>query len=66
MKEKRMSLSIDQLRAAFKTDETRQSRPNNYYPFWDMKEGERAVIRFLPDKDPENPLGLWLKNLCTL
>lgn len=58
-----MSLSIDQLRAAFKTDESRQSRPNNYYPFWNMKEGERAVIRFLPDKDPENPLGFMVEKL---
>ncbi len=58
-----MSLSIEQLKAAFKTDETRQSRPNNYYPFWDMKEGERAVIRFLPDKDPENPLGFMVEKL---
>ena len=56
-----MSLSIDQLRAAFKTDESKQSRPNNYYPFWNMKEGERAVIRFLPDKDPENPLGFMVE-----
>lgn len=58
-----MSLSIDQLRAAFKSDESRQSRPNNYYPFWDMKEGERAVIRFLPDKNPDNPLGFMVEKL---
>lgn len=58
-----MSLSIEQLKAAFKTTDTQQSRPNNYYPFWNMKEGERAVIRFLPDKDPENPLGFMVEKL---
>jgi hypothetical protein len=29
---------------------------NNYYPFWNMKEGEQAIVRFLPDSNPDNPL----------
>jgi len=29
---------------------------NNYYPFWNMKEGEQCIVRFLPDKNPDNPL----------
>lgn len=58
-----MALSIEQLRAAFKTDETKQSRPNNYYPFWDMKTGEQAIVRFLPDKDSDNPLGFMVEKL---
>lgn len=58
-----MALSIEQLRAAFKTDESRQSRPNNYYPFWDMKPGEQAIVRFLPDKNPDNPLGFMVEKL---
>lgn len=30
---------------------------NNYYPFWNMKTGQRAVLRFLPDKDESNIRG---------
>lgn len=55
-----MTLSIDQLKAAFgQTDkkEGGSSRPSNYYPFWKMNDGQQAVVRFLPDKDPENSLG---------
>lgn len=29
---------------------------NNYYPFWEMKVGQQAVVRFLPDNNPDNPL----------
>lgn len=32
----------------------RESNFGNYYPFWDMKPGQRAVVRFLPDKDTTN------------
>lgn len=52
-----MTLSIEQLRAAFKTENKSTSRPNNYYPFWDMKTGEQCTIRFLPDKNTDNPHG---------
>lgn len=34
-----------------------QTFTNNYYPFWNMKVGERAVIRFLPDANEDNPRG---------
>lgn len=49
---------LEALRAAY--GETQQSGPreqftNKYYPFWDMKPGQRAVIRFLPDRDESNP-----------
>jgi hypothetical protein len=36
------------------TNKPRDSNFGNYYPFWDMKAGQRAVIRFLPDKDKTN------------
>lgn len=49
--------TMEQLRAAFKKSEKQQKLPNNYYPFWDMKPGESATVRFLPDKNSENPLG---------
>lgn len=29
---------------------------NNYYPFWEMKVGQQATVRFLPDNNPDNPL----------
>lgn len=34
---------------------SRESFTNKYYPFWNMKPGQRAVIRFLPDRDTNNP-----------
>jgi len=60
-----MTLSIEQLRDVFKknNDNQQQSRPNNYYPFWNMKSGEQAIVRFLPDKNPENPLGFMVEKL---
>ena len=60
-----MSLTLDQLKAAFKKNEPREggNRPNNYYPFWDMKVGEQAELRFLPDKNPENPLGFMVEKM---
>jgi len=58
-----MTLSMEQLRAAFKKQDTQESRPSNYYRFWDMKAGEQAVVRFLPDKDGNNPLGFMVEKL---
>lgn len=36
---------------------------NDYYPFWQMKTGERAVIRFLPDANPDNPRGFLVEKV---
>lgn len=58
-----MSLTLDQLKAAFKKEESSGSRPNNYYPFWNMNEGEQAVVRFLPDADQDNPMGFLVEKL---
>lgn len=58
-----MSLSIEQLRSAFKQEETTNTRPSNYYPFWNMKVGEQAIIRFLPDGNDTNPLGFMVEKL---
>jgi len=58
-----MSLSLEQLTAAFKKQDTTESRPNNYYRFWDMKIGEQAVVRFLPDANKDNPLGFMVEKL---
>lgn len=36
---------------------------NNYYPFWNMKPGQRAIIRFLPDVDASNPRGFMVEKV---
>lgn len=53
------------LRAAYSTQEKENTGDyvNNYYPFWDMKIGERCVVRFLPDKDRENTRGMLVEKL---
>lgn len=60
-----MALSLEQLRAGFKKEENsgQTSRPNNYYPFWNIPEGSQAVIRFLPDANSDNPMGFMVEKL---
>lgn len=62
-----MALSLEQLQAAFKKNDTSNNegsgRPNNYYPFWNMKDDEKAVVRFLPDANPDNPMGFLVEKL---
>ena len=58
------TLTLEQLQSAFKKAENDgNSLPNNYYPFWLMKEGESATVRFLPDADEDNPLGFMAESL---
>lgn len=50
--------TLAKLQAAFKkSDKQGSSRPNNYYPFWNIPEGGSATVRFLPDGNKENELG---------
>lgn len=59
-----MALSLEQLKSAFKQPErSGNTLPNNYYPFWNMKVGEQAIVRFLPDKNQDNPLGFLVEKL---
>lgn len=61
-----MSNKLDELKAAFAKPETTNQNSTNYgeqYPFWQMKDGEQAVIRFLPDLDEENPLAFLVEKL---
>jgi len=53
------------LKAAFKTPEReeRASLPNNYFPFWNMKPGEKAILRFLPDRDEDNVRGFLVEKV---
>lgn len=60
-----MALSLEQLRNAYKTPDKEQqnSMGNNYFPFWNAQIGETVAVRFLPDKNPENPLGFLVEKL---
>ncbi len=60
-----MALNLEQLKQAFKKPEMTEggNRPNNYYPFWNIAEGQQAIVRFLPDKNQENPFGFVVEKL---
>lgn len=58
--------TMAELRAEWLKEENRpqrEPRQSNYYPFWNMKIGERAVVRFLPDKNTSNPRGFLAEKL---
>jgi hypothetical protein len=52
--------SLAEIRAKLKASETRGSDSNrtggdnSVYPFWNLKEGDEAVLRFLPDGNSDN------------
>jgi len=53
--------SLAEIRAKLKEQESRGSDnnqrsggDNSIYPFWNLKEGQEAVVRFLPDGNPDN------------
>jgi hypothetical protein len=61
--------SLAEIRAKLKEQETRASGnssgpsgPNPIYPFWNIKEGESATFRFLPDGNPDNTF-FWKERL---
>lgn len=54
--------TIEELKAAFSQNESsNENHSNNYYPFWQMKEGEHAIVRFLPDANENNPMGFFVE-----
>lgn len=57
--------TLADLKAAYASTEREggQQFTNNYYPFWNMKTGERAVVRFLPDKNEDNPRGFLVEKV---
>jgi hypothetical protein len=51
--------SLAEIRAKLREQESKAggatgTGDNGIYPFWNLKEGQEAVIRFLPDGDPDN------------
>ena len=52
--------TLAEIRAKLKAAETkggdnqRTGGDNGVYPFWNLKEGEEALLRFLPDGNPDN------------
>jgi hypothetical protein len=52
--------SLAEIRAKLKeqelrgSDNQRSGGDNSIYPFWNLKEGQEAVVRFLPDGDSDN------------
>jgi len=61
--------SLAEIRAKLKEQENRSSGNSNsgpgdnaIYPFWNIKEGETATLRFLPDGNPDNDF-FWAERL---
>ena len=60
--------SLAEIRAKLKEQESRTGGSqsgggdNAIYPFWNIKEGESATMRFLPDGDGENTF-FWKERL---
>ena len=60
--------SLAEIRAKLKEQESRQGGSNTgggdnaIYPFWNIKEGESATLRFLPDGDDSNTF-FWKERL---
>ena len=51
--------TLAEIRAKLKSQEVNRSTSstggdNAIYPFWNLKEGEQATVRFLPDGDKDN------------
>lgn len=64
-------MSIEALRAALRETQERSKNNNSNrksgtggdnasFPFWDMNTGESSTVRFLPDKDENNPF-FWVE-----
>lgn len=59
--------SLAEMKAAYastgNSNNNTPRRDNNYYPFWDMQFNEKAVIRFLPDLNEDNPRGFMVEKV---
>lgn len=60
--------SLSSLKSAFGGEDNQnqnqgQQYTNNYYPFWSMAVGQRAIVRFLPDLNQSNPRGFLVEKV---
>lgn len=55
--------SLDSLKAAIKRNNSGESRPSNYFRFWDMPDNSQAIVRFLPDANEDNPMQFLVEKL---
>lgn len=60
-----LNLSLDQLKGAFKNESQggEGKFTSTYYPFYNMKPGQRVVVRFLPDLNESNPYGFLVEKV---
>ena len=63
--------SLAEIRAKLKSQEVNRSTSstggdNAIYPHWNISEGSEAVVRFLPDKDPNNTFFWTERNMIKL
>ena len=63
--------SLAEIRAKLKAQEVNRSTSNTggdnaIYPHWNISEGSEAVVRFLPDKDPNNTFFWTERNMIKL
>jgi len=59
--------TLAEMKAAYSSTTPTQNqngpRDSNYYPFWDMQYNEKAVIRFVTDKNKDNPRGFLVEKV---
>lgn len=58
--------SLKDLKNVFGNENNKENRDNGgtgYYPFWNMKAGQRAVVRFLPDANESNERGFLVEKV---
>lgn len=63
-----MSKKLEALKALFKKEKEKKNdsgsrKRGDMYPFWHMEIDEKAVVRILPDKNPENPYMFYVDKL---
>ena len=54
---------LARMAAMFATSDNKESRPSNYYRFYDMNFNETATVRLLPDANKNNPMEFTVEKL---
>jgi hypothetical protein len=61
------SLKIQEIQKRLKERSKKQQSfkgtvDKNFFPFWNMEAGEEAVVRIIPDSNPDNPLPYYIES----